>query len=280
MKNFIKSKFFTVIVIITLIMVIVPSVFGVMGVGKFLRNGVNVILTPLQRVFTSVTDACDGFISYFTEFDRVVEENKALHGEINALKDRISSAEETEKINEWLFEYLELKREHTDYTMLDATITGREGSNYLTVFTLNRGTAHGVSEGMPVVVSEGIVGYITEAGTDWSKAVTFLESGSAVGAYVERSGAIGVVEGDYLLAKDGLCEMKYLPADADIKVGDRIITGGYGSIYPRGLVVGYVEEVKDNDASRSIDVTVRASADLADISRVMVVTAYDAYTEK
>ena len=279
MRDFIKSRFFTVIVIITMVMVIVPSVFGIMGIGRYLRDGVNIILTPFQKLFTYVTDAADGFVSYFTEFDRIVAENEELKKQNAEMRDKISAAEETEKTNDWLFTYLELKREHPDFSFREASITGRESSNYMTVFTLDKGKAQGIAKNMPVVTPEGIVGYVSDVGTDWCRAVTLLESGGACGAYVERSGAIGVVEGEYNLSRQGLCKMEYMAADADIKVGDRILSSGLGSVYPRGLVIGYVESVEPDAASRALTVKVRPTADLSETTKLMIITKYDAYTE-
>lgn len=280
MRDFLRSKFFTVVVIIALVLVIVPTVFGAMGLGGTLKDAVNVIFTPFQKLFTYCTDAVDGFASFFTEFDRIVEENNTLREENAALKDRISRAEEIEEMNDWLYNYLELKREHTDFKFTEAAVSAREGGNYTTVFMLDKGSAHGVEKDMPVVCSEGIVGYITEVGTTWSKAVTFIESGTAVGAYVERSGEIGVIEGNFALSEEGVCVMSYLAEDADIKEGDRIISSGYGSVYPRGLVIGTVEKIEKNSSSRSITVTVRPSAPLSDLSKLMIITDYEIYTEE
>lgn len=280
MRDFLRSKFFTVVVTVALIMIIVPAVFNAMGVGGAFKDAVNVIFTPAQKFFTYCTDAVDGFVSFFTEFDRIVEENKALKEENAALKDKISAAEEAEEMNDWLYNYLELKREHTDYKFTEATIVAREGGNYTTVFMLDKGKAHGVEKDMPVITENGIVGYVCEVGTTWAKAVTFLEEGTAIGAYVERSGEMGVVEGNFALSEEGVCKMSYLSDDADIKEGDRIVSSGYGSVYPRGLVIGTVEKIEKNTAKRSIDVTVRPSADLSDISQLMIITDYETYTEE
>ena len=280
MQSFFCSNFFTVTVIVALCMIIVPTVFYSMGIGGVLKDAVNIIFTPAQKVFSYCADAVDGFVSFFTEFDRISDENKALKEEIAALRDRISRAEETEEMNEWLYDYLELKREHTDYKFVPATVTGGEGGNYMTVFLLDKGFAQGVRKDMPVVTDDGIVGYICEVGTTWSKAVTILETGGAVGAYVERSGEQGVIEGTFELSEDGLCKMSYLAEDADIQVGDRIVSSGYGSVYPRGLIIGTVESVEKDKQSRSLAVKVRPSADLAEIEKLMIITEYETYTEK
>lgn len=278
MRNFIRTKFFAVLVSVAIVFTIVPSVLYAMGVGNVARDLVNTVLSPFTKGFTRITDALDGFNSYFTEFDRVVEENKQLKEHISELEDKVYKAEAIEGMNEWLYDYLELRREHTDYSFEAATITSG-GGNYMDVFIIDRGTSHNVRVDMPVITNEGIVGYVVEAGSDWSKVVTMLESSYAVGAYVERSGELGVVEGDYELTKQGLCVMKYLKADSDIKVGDRILSSGFGSVYPRGLTVGYVEKIEKDNNNRSITAYVRPAATLSDLSRVMVVTDYESYSE-
>ena len=279
MNRFYRSKFFIILTIITLAAVIFPTVFSVMGVGGVFKNVANAVVLPFQKLFGGISDSLDGFVSYFTEFDRLVEENRELKEQISEMKDKVSAAEETEIMNEWLFNYLELKREHTDYVFCDADITGRESGNYMTVFTLDRGTAHGVAANMPVVTSEGIVGYVTEGGRNWCKAVTIIESGTAIGAYVERSGEFGVIEGAYELKENGLCALKYTAQDADIQVGDRIISSGYGSVYPRGLIIGTVESITPNDASRTMEIYVRPCADITDLQKVMIITSYENYVE-
>ncbi len=280
MRDFLKSKFFAVLVIITLFATIVPSVLYAMGVGNYAHNMINQVLMPFQKGFDSITDSLDAYTSYFTEFDRIVEENNQLRDRINELEDQIYSAKEIEGMNEWLFDYLELKREHTDYVFEPANITSNGSGNYMTVFTLDRGKNHKVEVDMPVVTSEGIVGYIVEAGSDWSKAVTFLEASASIGAYVERTGELCVVEGDYSLSDEGICRLNYLTEESDIEVGDRILSSGYGSVYPRGLVIGHVSKIERNEYSRSIVAYITPAADLTtDLAKLMIITDYETYSE-
>jgi len=66
----------------------------------------------------------------------------------------------------------------------------------------------------------------------------------------------------------------------NIQVGDRIVSSGYGSVYPRGLVIGTVEKIEKDSASRSVTVTVRPGADLSDLKKMMIITDYEVYTEQ
>lgn len=279
MRKFFKSKFFLIMLCIALAAVIVPSVLSLMGLSDHVRGAVITLLSPLESGMTKVTDAVAGFTEYFTEFNRLKEENEKLKEEIAELKDEYYQIEEIMATNKWLFEYLEIKREHTDYDFAMAEIVGREVGNYMTVFTLNVGTSNGVTVDMPVITADGIVGYVTEAGTNWSKVLTILESASAVGACVERTGELGLLEGDHDMREEGLCKLVYLADDSDVTAGDRIISSGLGSIYPRGLVIGIVERTEYDSYSRSVVAYVRPTADLENVSRVMVIKSYETVTE-
>jgi rod shape-determining protein MreC len=279
MKGFFRSRFFAVLVVVALFVTIVPSVLYAMGVGNYAHNLINESLIPLQKGFAFVTDGIDGYVNYFSEFDRIVEENNQLRDRIEELEDQIYSAQEIESMNEWLFDYLELKREHTDFSFEAANVTSDGGTNYMRVFTLDRGKNHKVEVDMPIVTPQGIVGYVVEAGNDWSKAVTILDSSASIGAYVERTGELCVVQGDYQLASEGICRLDYLSEESEIKEGDRILSSGYGSVFPRGLVIGHVVKIEKNEYSRTTVAYIAPAADLTDLERLMVITDYETYSE-
>ncbi len=281
MRKFIESRFFIITLIVSLAFVIVPTTLTAMGLGNFVSSAVTTVVSPLQKLFAYMSDGISGFTDYFTEYDRLVEENAELRDMVQHMRDEIHSAEELEQMNEWLFGYLELKREHTDFTFEPATVIGTGSGNYKTVLTLDCGTNDGAKEGMALVTSKGIVGHIVEAGASWSKAVTFLESGSAVGAVIERTGETGLIEGDFGLASEGMCKMTYLSADSDVVEGDRVMTTGTGSVYPGGLVIGYVTKVETDSLTRTKIAYISAATDLADLknSRLMVITDFETVRE-
>lgn len=106
MPDFVKNKFFMIMVVILIVVTVVPLVMNAVGAGSYVKSAVNVIISPVQKLFNYASDAVSGFTDYFTEFDRIVDENKLLRDELNSLKDQVASAEETEKMNDWLYKYL------------------------------------------------------------------------------------------------------------------------------------------------------------------------------
>ena len=275
MKQFFKNKFFYIISVITLLVTIVPMVFYSLGVTFVFRDAVGIMLTPLQKAFNYATEAVDGFAAYFYKFDELVEENNALKEEIAELKTHIYDSSEREEMYKWLSDFLELKMSRNDYTFLSASVTGRESSNYSRVLTLDVGSGAGVELHMPVITSEGIVGQITEVGYNWSKVTTIVEANSAVGAYVESTRDAGVCEGSFELSSDGLCELNYLSADSLCEIGDRVLSTGFGSVYPRDLVVGYIEAIDTNPYTRTLSIKLKSAVDFSSLTKVMIITDFE-----
>jgi len=277
--QFFKSRFFLAMVALTLVLVLVPSILSLMGFTSLVRSAVNVVFSPVQKLFHTVADAVDGYASYFTDFDELLEENRRLKEELAALREKAYDYDELSEINEWLYGYLDLKRLNPSLKMLSATVTGGSGGNVTTLFTLDRGSAHGVKRNMPVLTEDGIVGFVSEVGLNWCKVQVLIESASAIGVYAERSGDEGILEGEYELAREGLCRLSYLEADASLEVGDRLLSSGYGTMYPRGLTVGYVTEVSLDPLNRTPVAYVRLAADLSSLERVMILTGYETAEE-
>ncbi|MGN1347048.1 MAG: rod shape-determining protein MreC [Eubacteriales bacterium] len=279
MKHFFRNKFFYIMTVLALLFTIVPSVFYSMGLTFVFRDAVCFLLTPMQKVFNYAAEAVDGFAAYFYKFDELVEENNTLRERVAELEAQNYDAAELAERCAWMSDFLEMKTQHTDYKMMSASVTGRESGNYSKVLTIDAGSGAGVERNMPVVTSEGIVGRITEIGYNWAKVTTIVEAQSSVGAYIERTDDAGICEGKFELSADGLCRLSYLPAEAEVRVGDRVLSTGFGSVYPRGLVIGYVESVGVNEYTRSPDVTVKCAVDFSDLSKVMIITDYEIYVE-
>lgn len=279
MNGFFKSKTFVVLLTILIIFSGVPTILTVMGQGNLVKDAVMVIVTPLMRGASAVGDAFHGFSEYFTEFDRLREENKTLAKRVNELEQQIYNAELIEEENEWMRSYLGAKRANTDYTFCDANLIGSEAGGYISSFTLDRGTSSGIATGMPVLTDEGIIGRVTEVGLTFCRVSTIINYDSSVGAYIERSGAVGLVSGDFERRRDGLCILEYLPFNADIEIGDKIYSSGLGSVYPRDLYIGEVTEITGDPYNHTKIAVVKPAADLSDITKVMILTSYTVTTE-
>ncbi len=276
MNSFFKSKFFIVLLIISLILCIVPTVLTAMGQGSYVRGAVVAVLSPFQKLGSYIGEAVGGFGQYFSGYEELKAQNQALKEENEALKGELYEASLHKEENEWLRDYLDLKRVNYSFSLSDAKIIGRETTNTRTVYTLDRGSVVGIEKNMPVITSDGIVGYITEVGMTWSKAVAVTDERSSVGVLCRRSGAVGIMSGTYELSFEGMCDILLSDPKSDIAVGDKIFTSGLGGVYPAGLAVGEVCEVYTDSYDRSLHAKIKPYVNFSDIDSVMVVCDFTA----
>ena len=277
--EFFKNKFFIITLVVALLLSIVPTVLCAMGQGSYVRKALQTAAQPFSWAFTKIGEGLSGFSVYFQKLSDLQKENEELRAQLDDYRDRIYNAKMLEEENKWLSDYLGLKKEHSDFLFEEASVIGRESGNYSTVYTLSKGTMHDIKVNMPVITEDGVVGYVTEVGPTWCRAVSIIETASAVGAYIERSGELGLIEGSYELRFEGKCRMIRLPADADVHEGDRVLTSGLGSLSPRGLFVGEVVSVDADPYSRTLTAVVQPKVDYSSLVKVMIIKDYTIYSE-
>ncbi len=274
MKRFLKNKFFLATLAVALILTISATVLSLMGINDPLRNIFGTLTAPLRWCATKISQGLDGYKIYFQKIDDLVEQNNALAADNARLRAELAQAQKAQAQNEYFREYLGLPWLENNWSITDATVIGRETTPYRTTYTLNRGSLHGIEKGMPAVTSAGVVGSVVEVGLAYCRVSSIIETASSVGVYVKRSGADGILSGDMKLREQGLCLVSYLAADADIQVGDLIVTAGTGSIYPAELTVGVVTELIPDEFSRTLTAAVRPAADPEGLGTLMIITDY------
>lgn len=276
--KFYKSKFFIISVVVAAALVLVPALLSAFGYTELVTSALGTVAKPFSAVGKAASDAVSGFVSVFADYDELKEENAALKEEMRDREDAEHENEVLKEENEWLRSFLKVKSDFPQFVMTDATIISRESGNYATVLTLNRGQLHGIKRNMPVITADGVFGHVSEIGLDWCRVVSIVETASSLSAVTDRMQVAGIVEGDELLRADGLCKMTYIDASSDIKVGDRVKTGGSGSIYPAGLLIGTVVSIEADEYTRTLVAYIEPAVDFDDIastSRVMIISGYD-----
>lgn len=270
--KFFKNKFFIIVLSIAIFSVIFTSTLAVMGQSNPMKNAFNTLAIPFRNLGLKVAESFDGFKLYFSSVEKLNEENESLKDRLDILEDQLADANAAKEENKRLREYLEIKKTYPDLKMTEALIVGHEGENYMTVFTLNKGSSDGIKVGMPVIVLSGLVGSVSEVGDNWCNVRTIIEATASTGAYVSRSGEVGVVEGDILLKGTKKCKLNYISDDADIAEGDAVYTSGIGSVYPRDILIGNITEIRSNDYIREKYAVVESSVDFESLKYVMIIT--------
>lgn len=205
------------------------------------------VLAPLEYGVAKIGYGIRQAGSFTWQIFSVYHENQMLRAENDQLRQDIIDNTEIVAENVRLRAMLDYKKTAPQFDFVAATVIARDPGTWTNVIVINRGAQHGLVKNMPVVTPQGLVGETSEVYATTTKVKLLLDPRSAVGSMVQRSESrvAAIVEGNaaQLLAP----RMVNLARDADIIKGDKIITSGLGGIYPKGLMVGEVVDVVNDE---------------------------------
>lgn len=248
MKYFLRlfrNKIFLLLLITIILIVLLQASYSNKNILKYLRDLVTTIISPLQKFFLSTGEKVEYFFSMFKEIKTLKEENEELKIKISELeKENRELLEYRDKIND-LRSALRLKSQFEDYELVGANIIAIDAGNWFNLFTIDIGKKDGINNDYPVITStKGLVGRVLRADLTSSKVISIIDEDSVVSCWLSKSGGGHVmVRGDLTLKEQGLCMMYNIPQNVDVAVGDVVETSGLGGIYPKGILVGRVEEI-------------------------------------
>ena len=238
---------------------------------KISENVVNTILSPFQSAITSISNVTKkiGVISW--EMVTVYEQNKMLRSEVEQLRQRDVNVNEIMAENTRLTNILNYKNAVKQFDTAVAKIISYDSSNLTNSITINLGAKDGMQKNMPIITPQGLVGTIVAVYEHSAKVQLILDPRSAVGAIIQRpeSRVIGIMQGS--VGVQTLAKMVNIPRDADVVVGDNVLTSGYGGLYPKGIVIGEVVEVTNEAGGLLKYATVKTAVDFYRIEEVLVI---------
>lgn len=274
MRHFFTTKVKVVLILALLItagLAVATNLLGV-TVGDLL---VQTVITPLRTGASALTDRAEQLYNYVFEYEKLAAENTALREELSQMRDDSRDAASIKRENDRLRELLQLKKEHEDYELVDAYIITWDSNDWSKAFTINRGTSSGIEAGMCAITESGeVVGVVTEAGTNYAKVKTVLDSSLDISAIIAASGYSGMVRGGYASGLPGMLRMDYLPSGAVIRNNDQVVTAG-STVYPRNLILGYIVDAGMNDNGIAKYAVLKPAADIDALEQVFILTSFN-----
>jgi rod shape-determining protein MreC len=204
--------------------------------------------------------------------DELVTENQRLRLEVERLTRDGARAPELQRENDELRELLALKRAGAAFQWADAQVIGFDATNLVRSAVIDRGGRDGLVDGMTVMTPRGLVGKIVRLGPTAARVLLVTDPGSSVNAMVQRSRAKGVVYGQRGAAGSSQLVLRYVPQGEEMRTGDRVITSGLGGIFPEGIAIGQVTQVRQQGTDMFQEATVEPYVEFARIETVFVIT--------
>jgi len=230
-------------------------------VPQFRSPVLNILKFPLVMV-----SAVKGELTALVFYHRNSAGYARIKKEADYLKNKLNELDEVYLENRRLKGLLSFKNT-APHKVVAAKIIGRSADNWSSVVIIDKGSSRGIRRDMPVVSFLGLVGRVTETAAGTSKVMLINDPGLAISAVVGRSRQEGLIRGS--LGKNLV--MRYLPQDADIQVTDKIVTSGLNGTWPKGIIIGRVEEINAEFSGLSKYAIIKPSVDLSALEEVLVI---------
>jgi rod shape-determining protein MreC len=211
-----------------------------------LRPVENVVFGSLEKPFSSGFFAGKNFFGFFSQLKesfKKQEEDESKNERIIALEQEILSLKDILRQKQILDEHLEFLKKNSLKSVL-AKVISRGFENSPGIILINVGKKDGVKEGMAVLGDQGIViGKISSVEDSFSQVLFLSYFGSQISVSDANGKTLGIAEG----GKDFLFKLNYILKESEIKIGDLVLTSDEEGIIPRGLLVGSIGQIFEDE---------------------------------
>ncbi|MFA5069047.1 MAG: rod shape-determining protein MreC [Candidatus Omnitrophota bacterium] len=196
----------------------------------------------------------------------IIKENASLYDAMSRLTCQMSLYKDVEAENERLRSMLGFKQ-RSNFKLIPAAVIAADSSNLSRSIVINKGVSDGIKKDTIVISQAGLAGRVIDSSSDISRVSIITAPYFRASCIISRSRQIGIVYGGY----SGMCRMRYIPLDADIKEGDEVLTSGLSDVYPKGLIIGAVSAVIKEPRGLSLSAVVKPATDFARLEEVLCI---------
>ena len=213
--------------------------------------------------------------SNITDYFRLVQVNQVLVQENAHLKERILASQKLASDtlfgrSDSVLVVADSANRPVPYRFISAKVINNSVRRVNNYFTLNIGKKHGVTAGLGVVSPQGVAGRVKAVSENYATVTSLLHSQTLISAKLKRDGTFGTIKWD---EEDDArtASLHYIPLHVKISKGDTVITSGYNSLFPEGILIGRVLSVKKEADKSFFTIKVRLAVDYTNLGFVYVI---------
>ena len=236
----------------------------VLAIGLIVSNN-----SPQGAAFFNSSNALTGSVlktrSDVVDFFSLAEDNEALLGQNAALLEQLKSINAIpDSITIELDSAFEAQYKFRGARIISNSL--RFSQNHM---TLNKGAKDGVKPGMGVFNEQGVVGRVQSVSENYSVAFSLLNTEMSISSKIKTDDSFGSIRWD---GKDSeKTKLLYVPRHVKAVPGDTVVTNGFSSVFPEGIIVGIIESVDQSSDPNSLDIVVDLSVDFSKVHYVYLV---------
>ena len=238
-----------------------------------LKEAAGMIIVPFENSIASIGQWLTDVHSVFQDKQDLIQTNAALQAAVDTLTEQNNVLIQDQAELTRLEQLYDLDEEYSDYPKIAARIISKDPGNWYDTFMINRGSSDGVRVDNNVIAGKGLVGIVTEVGSNWATVRAIIDDSSNVSAMTVSTDDNCVVEGDLELIDEGKLRFTQLYDQEDrVTVGERIVTSSISEKYVEGLFIGYVSEIELDTNNLTKTGTLVSPVDFQHLKDVFVIT--------
>ncbi len=223
----------------------------------------------IQSPVTSLTSSATSYFQSISTLRSAQTDNDDLKLRIQELETELQTTKTMSAENDRLKSLIKLVDE-SKIKIMPGKIIARDPSTWFDAATINQGSLAGIKLNMPVVTHDGLVGRVIAVSPITAQFVLITDDKSAAAAIVGQLGisnAIGVVRG---MEDKDLLVMNFVPGSIPIEIGESVYTTGQDAIFPQGIKIGEVSDIRTGSATVPHTIYIKPSAKISSMQEVAI----------
>lgn len=238
-----------------------------------LAEAAGMIVVPFEKSIDGIGSWIGEISQTFQDKQELINKNQELQDAVDTLTEQNNILIQNQSELSRLQELYKLDEEYSSYPKVAARIISKDPGNWYDTFMINRGSNDGIRVDNNVISGKGLVGIVTEVGSNWATVRSIIDDSSYVSVMTVGTDDNCVVTGDLELIDEGKLRFSQLyDKDDKVTVGERIVTSNISDKYVEGLFVGYVSELELDTNNLTKTGTIVTPVDFKHLKDVFVIT--------
>lgn len=236
------------------------------------KTGINSAITPVQKGITVVGKYLVNIRDNFKDADTLRKENAALQADYDELLAKYNAKMTDSYELEQLKTLFELKNKYSDYDTVGAHVIASDTIGYNSKFTIDKGSNDGITKDMNVIAKNGLVGIVTEVGSNYSIVRSIVDDNSYVASTILKASDSCMVRGDLKLMDEGHILVYDIPLSSEVANNFQVVTSKESTKYLPNLLIGYISNVTVSSDGLTKVAYLTPVVDFARLDAVLVIT--------
>lgn len=236
-----------------------------------LRNVFGIVIIPMQNGLNSVGGWLSEQGSMLESKKKLAKENETLQAKIDELTaDNTTLSLEKDELTR-LRQLYDLDQSYSQYDKVVANVISRDSGNGYSTFVINKGSDSGIATDMNVISGSGLVGIVTNVGSNWASVRSIIDDSSNVSAMTVSHLDTCIVSGDLSLLDEGKLSFDQMNTGNEISIGEQIVTSNISDKYLEGILIGYIDQVNDDSNHLTKTGQIVPVVDFSHLQEVLVI---------